>query len=130
MGRQHNKYRTAVAHLRTVAQRPDEEAEVEVLTTATYQYGTCKNAVGRITKKTSSGGSVAWRLPAGDIKRLARGWSRTFDLAAGVVQNVPLSIDWSLELVLNGGSAWERGAVEAVVYTIAHELGIEVHSGN
>jgi hypothetical protein len=102
------------------------DGRIVVETSCRYQYGVCENSEGEITDTVLPGGSQLIMLRAYDVEGLGRAWTKVFDFVAGVVQNLPHSIDWRLDVALNGRDRWLRGAVAAMVYSVAHELEIEV----
>jgi hypothetical protein len=122
--------RNADARVVTRAWRASsDDRAVMVQTVARYVFGARSNVNGGRSRSARPGGRVRRRLAPGDVSALAVLWGQTFDLMAGIVQNVPWSIEWEIDLSgLNGGDEWVRGAVEALVYTVAHELDVDVTS--
>ena len=109
------------------AARPSKSGGTVTIRTRVRYGPTRPNANGETRTGWRPGGSLSMRIASGDVSRLGQVWGKVFDLVAGVVQNSPEAIDWQLDLSeLNGGDDWLRGAVQAVVHTVAHELDIDV----
>lgn len=122
-----NQCRNAEARIETRARRAEDRAhEIIFETRARYHY-TRPNVNGGRAGGPRPGGSVRLNLESGDVSQLGRIWGKTFDLVTGVVQNMPLSISWEVDTTdLGDEDSWLQGAVSAVVYTVAHEMGLSV----
>lgn len=122
-----SRFQTAEARIRTRAHAVS--GSVSIQTAVRYHYGDHPNAHGRRQSQEVSGGRVVWRQIPGDVARLGRAWGEVFDLVAGVIQNLPQCVRWTLDLsAMDNRDAWTRGALEAMVYSIAHELDLAIET--
>lgn len=122
-----SRFQTAEARIRTRARVVSGCVSIE--TAVRYHYGNYPNAHGCMRSQEVLGGRVVWRQTPGDVARLGRAWGEIFDLVAGVIQNLPRRVHWTLDIsAMVNRDAWTRGALEAMVYSIAHELDLDVET--
>jgi hypothetical protein len=106
------------ARIQTTAINPrSKDGRIQVLTTVRYAAASLQWDLGR---------RITWDQLPGDVRRIARGWGELFDLVASVVQERPKRTRWMLDLSDVDGQEWTRGAIETMVYSIAHELELTV----